>query len=112
METKELPELRFAGPTSEAAWREAEAQGSLAPGEPGWWKVWGARVLDIRAGDMVLWQSKEGWQEVMLVESLYRAKSYPMRWGVVVEGTEQTVGSLMQIVLLRKGTSNTLADSI
>ena len=111
METKELPELRFAGPNSEAAWREAEAQGSLAPGEPGWWKVWGARVLDIRTGDMVLWQSSD-YQEAMLVEGLYRAKSYPMRWGMVVEGEQITMGSLVPMTLLRKGTHNTLADSI
>jgi len=111
METKELPELRFAGPTSEAAWREAEAQGPLKPGDEGWWKVWGARPQDVRAGDMVLWQDSQG-QEAMLIEECFQSKAWPMRQGWIVEAEPLTFGSLAQIVLLRRGTCNTLADSV
>jgi len=86
---------------------EFEAQGVLQPGEPGWWKVWGASVQDVRAGDIVI--TRTG---TFHVEALFEAKSVA-RQGIVVNGQPQTIGRMFgPIVVVRKGTHNTLAGSV
>jgi hypothetical protein len=92
----------------DTAWAEVEAQGVLKPGEPGWWKVWGATPRHIQPGDLVL--SIEGETFTLnLIEDTYLAKNSPLRVGVVIEGTRMTFGALTEIILLRKGTHNFLA---
>jgi hypothetical protein len=107
-----LPPLKFAGDRSRAAWQEMEAQGRIAPGTEGWWEVWGASVRDVQAGDLVLAQSGVDEQEAMLVDDTFTAKADPIRRGFVVEGERVTMGVLCKIVLLRRGTHHTLAESV
>lgn len=95
---------------SHEAWQQVEDQGTLQPGESGWWKVWGANANHIRPGDLVL--AKHGDEVVpTYVAELFPAKAAPMRVGVVTDNDERlTFGVLAPIVLLRQGTHNTLAD--
>lgn len=91
---------------------ELEAQDRLEPGTPGWWKVWGATPRDIRSGDIIM--HKDGDQVVTeYVEDTFTAKAAPLRIGYVInDGQRFTLGALTPIVLLRKGTHNTLSDSV
>lgn len=92
-----------------AAVAEFEAQQALEPGQCGWWKVWGARPVNIRPGDIVICKAEEGGTETMYVEDTYASKAAPMRIGIVVEGEEFTLGAFQPIVLVRRGIHNTLA---
>jgi len=90
---------------------EFEAQDVLQPGETGWWKVWGARVSDIKPNDIVLVKDGNGDVETLFIEDTFTAKSVA-RFGIVVfNGERQTLGQLCPIVLVRKGTHNTLSPS-
>lgn len=94
---------------------ELAAQGTLKPGESGWWKVWGASVCDIRPGDAVGFRSDPvdtDSAEWHFVEDTFQAKSWPIRWGIVEDGERYTLGALCPIVLLRKGDRNTLSGSV
>lgn len=86
-----------------------ERMGQLQPGEPGLWKVWGARVADIRPGDVVLDDPAGDFFEV---EALFEAKAAPLRVGIVVAGERQTLGAMCPVIVLRWGTGHTLADSV
>lgn len=93
--------------TSAQAWEQAREQGTLQPGEQGWWKVWGASVKDVQAGDILL---EKGWQEPTLIHDTFKAKADPIRKGFVsAEGKTFTLGVLVDVVVLRQGTKNTLA---
>ena len=94
------------GPASQAAWDEFDAQGPIPPGTPGWWRVWAGNVSRIRPGDLVMCKTAEDLAEAFLVEDVNRAN--PLRLGILVEGTWQSIGLLCPIVLLRQGTRNTL----
>lgn len=87
-------------------------QSTLQPGEEGWWRVWGASARDIRAGDIVCTKDSSDYPDVAFVEETFTARSHPIRVGIVVEGQRQTLGALVPILLVRKGTHNTLSDSI
>lgn len=93
---------------STQALAQLEAQGTLKPGEEGWWKVWGAKIHDARKGDLIL-SNVDGEVVPTLVEDTFKAKAYPMRAGIVCDGARCTFGALSTIVLLRRGTKNTLA---
>lgn len=99
---------------SQAALAAFEAQGSLQPGEQGWWKVWGASLADVRAGDLILTADPDadGGLVPTLVEETFRPAAYPARHGFVADGARFTIGALCPIVLLRQGTHNTLAGSV
>lgn len=88
---------------------EIVAQGALKPGEPGWWKIWGASVRDIRPGDAVMDSSEEGFY---LVEDMYLAKSSPLRVGIVVNGERMTIGAMTPVIVMRRSTHNILAESV
>lgn len=83
---------------------EIEAQPVLHPGDEGWWKVYGARVRDIRPGDYVL--CKDG--EEFYVQDTYQGLDL-IRPGIVIDGVRSSIGILHPITLLRKGTRATLA---
>lgn len=93
--------------TSEAV-AAFEAQGVLEPGTEGWWKVWGAQVHHVQAGDLV-GSLVDGEMDWFLVEELFEAKAAPLRQGFVTDGERTTLGVLCPIVLLRRGTHNVLA---
>lgn len=90
---------------------QVDADTRLQPGEAGWWRVWGASARDIKGGDIVMTKSGDDY-EAFYVESTYTAKAHPIRVGIVVGGQQQTFGALVGLVLYRKGTKNTLSDSI
>ena len=99
METKTTDEVKA----------EVDAQPVLEPGTEGWWRVWGASPHSIEPGDYVLCKDGDGVDE-FYVQSTYKPKSYPMTFGIVVDGREMTIGALAgPLVILRRGTKNTLA---
>lgn len=102
--------INVQGAAAAAAWAEFEAQGVLQPGEPGWWKVWGAGFGHVRAGDLFLTRGADGSDEVYLAEDVFEAKAHPIRVGVVIEGERVTWGIMCPLVLLRRGTHNTLRE--
>lgn len=97
--------------TSAEAMAEFEAQGALPAGTLGWWKVWGAKTNAARAGDLILFKNdKTGEIEPLLVVERFEHKAAPMRVGIVTDNGERTsLGALFPIVLMRRGTKNTLA---
>jgi hypothetical protein len=94
--------------TSAEALRQVEAQGVLQPGTEGWWKVWGARVSDIRPGDLVL----SGGDNADLIEGTFEAKAAPVRVGFIADGERFTLGALVPVIVLRRSTHNLLAGSV
>ena len=97
--------------TGAEAIAQFEAQPVLQPGEPGWWKVWGASPRDIRAGDIVIAKT-DGRVETFYVENTFLAKTHPIRIGMVVNGEQCTIGVLAPIALVRQGTKNMLSDYV
>lgn len=92
---------------------EFESQPALDPGQDGWWKVWGASPQDIRAGDLVFTRGEaDGDVDSFFVQETFTSKAAPMRVGIVVDGRQQSIGALAPIVLVRRGTKNTLAGSV
>jgi hypothetical protein len=87
-----------------------DAQGVLAPGQPGYWQVWGADARHIQAGDLVLSKTPDG---VMHEDVILEAGRRPIGAYVLTEaGEDFTLGALVRIVILRQGTHNTLAPAI
>ena len=94
------------------------AQGDLQPGEEGYWQVWGARVGDIKPGDLVMLKYSDAPEpsEYQVAEAAPRGDGHLMdtvrpRF-LATSGELFTVGALQPIVVLRKGTRHTLAESI
>lgn len=95
--------------TGYAAVAELETQGVLAPGQEGWWKVWGATPADIRPRDIVV-SLVDGEAQTVYVADVFRSNAYPLRYGLIdVDAMRSTIGALVPIVLFRRGTRNTLA---
>lgn len=91
---------------SEEAWAQAQGQGTLQPGEQGWWRVWGANITHVRAGDILLAKG----DAPTLIAERFEAKAAPLRQGFVsAEGERFTMGAMARIEILRPGTHNTLA---
>ena len=84
-----------------------ENQGTLEPGQSGYWKVWGARPRHIRKGDIILTDSNGPFE---MVEDTFMAKAFPCRVGLVIGGERLTLGALCPVIVLRYGTHNILAD--
>lgn len=84
---------------------EIEAQGALEPGQEGWWRVWGASILDVKAGDVVV--DRTGAYEVFEVKGRTLTQ-------VVMETSEGEIraGMMAQIKLIRKSTHNILSDTV
>jgi hypothetical protein len=92
-----------------------DAQGILQPGQEGYWQVWGARASDIRHADLVMVKGRDG-------QVREYAVAEPAPWGDIRDiayprfrdesGELFSVGALQPVVVLRRGTRHTLADSI
>lgn len=94
---------------------ELETQPTLQPGETGWWKVWGARAQDIRPGDIVVVSTAGVIDEFQVADPAPYGdglKDLIRRRFRASTGELFSVGALQAMTLLRKGTRNTLADSI
>lgn len=91
--------------------QEFEAQDRLQPGQAGWWKVWGARVSDIRIGDIVMCKNgSDGSVMTDYVAGTFTSKAAPLRRGFFDhDGEIFTIGVMAPVVLVRFGTHNTLA---
>lgn len=89
---------------------EFEAQPELAPGDEGWWKVWGASTADVRVGDIVICEFDGVTYTKEIVQD--RGDQIVGRQLTDAEGNKFMLGALQPIVLVRKGTQNTLADSV
>lgn len=95
--------------SSADAFASFEAQGSLAPGSEGFWKVWGAQVRHILPGDLVLTLLDDE-VKADLVADLFEAKAHPVRQGFIsAEGDRFTLGALLPVIVLRWDTHNILA---
>jgi hypothetical protein len=89
---------------------EFETQGKLEAGTEGWWQVWGASPHHIKGGDIILTKGSGDDIDTLYVEDTFTAKAAPMRVGIVINGNKETLGALCPIILLRRGTHNTLAE--
>lgn len=100
--------------TTEEAVKAFEGQKVLQPGEPGWWKIWGASVRNIQTGDLVAMRGKGDEVIYHLISGTFEAKASGLRRGFIsdnceFEGGKFTLGLLCPIVLFRQETHNTLA---
>lgn len=86
----------------------------IQPGDEGWWKVWGARVNDIREGDMIMLKPKgeEITEHVItrIVPESGMAKAVWLRF-IDADGEDIRIGRMCAVAVIRKGTHNTLAGS-
>lgn len=108
-DTTTLPPLEFDSHRARALWESFEAQGPIAPGTEGLWKVWGATPAHVRAHDLIVIREPER-HLVCYVEDTFTARAAPLRYGFVSDGVEWTLGAGVEIALLRWGTGNTLAE--
>lgn len=100
-------------PEAIEALAEFETQAELQPGESGWWQVWGARSRDIQAGDILLSKLDDGGIATDYVADLFDPNANGLRVGFIDgRGKRVTIGAMARIVLVRRGTHNTLAKSL
>lgn len=109
-------DYKFTSCAAKHAWGVFTAQSSgamrIQPGTQGWWKVWGARVRDIKPGDLVVSKTDDGEYEVDLIEDVYTPKNHPLRWGFIIAGERVTMGALHSVIVLRQALHNILAESV
>lgn len=84
---------------------EIEIQGKLEPGTEGWWPVWGASVLEVRIGDVVV--DSSGAYEVYS----FLGSTLTQRGFYTSEG-EIWAGFMARIKIIRKGTGMTLGEFV
>lgn len=94
--------------SSAAAEALFDAQGSIAPGTEGLWKVWGARLAEVRPGDLILIKEGEG-SKFLLIQGTFEAKARPAREGFFADGESFTYGALAPVIVLRWGTGHHLS---
>ena len=95
-----------------AAARLAAQEGQeLKAGEPGYWKVWGARACDARIGDVIVTLNADDslqFDEVAYCEDkATHTLFFTPSWNSFVIGNYYK-----KLALYRPGTRNTLADSV
>ena len=87
------------------------AQEGLKAGEPGYWKVWGARAWDARIGDVIVTLNDDDslrFDEVAYCENkVTHTVFFTPSWDSFFLGNLYS-----KMVLFRPGTRNTLADSV
>jgi hypothetical protein len=100
------------------------AQCALKPGDEGYWKVWGARAIDIRPGDLVMsgWKDEDYDNNGVIHHAEYEVTEMALfdaptmnsiRVGfIATTGKFGSVGMMQPMQLVRWGTHHELADSI
>src|ERR1035438_6364265 len=92
-----------------------DAQNTISPGTEGWWKVWGARVNDIRPDDMIMVKPKdtEITEHVVtrIVPESGMLDAMYLRF-IDADGEDIRIGRMCAVIVLRKGTHHTLAGSV
>jgi hypothetical protein len=88
------------------------AQGEIAPGTEGWWRVFGARAQDVRPGDMVVTASCEFKVQERAPRGNGDLRDVAVPRFLGTDGQYYYLGALQAIAVLRYGTKHTLADSI
>jgi len=89
--------------------------GPLAPGQEGFWKIWGAGARDVQAGDLVLvrWADEDGGhhiEEYAIAARLDEGNGIAPKFAAE-SGEIFRLGMLQRIVVLRWGTGNTLSPN-
>jgi hypothetical protein len=89
----------------------AQGADGVKAGEPGYWKVWGARACDARIGDVIVTLNDDDslrFDEVAYCEDkATHTLFFTPSWNSFVIGNYYK-----KLVLLRPGTRYTLADSV
>lgn len=94
------------------------SQGAIQPGTQGWWRVWGATVNDIQAGDLIMVGTKaddgshvitEHHVVTIVPEDGIKGAIY---LHITNDGGERWIGRMCPVQVLRQGTHNTLAGSV
>jgi hypothetical protein len=107
------PDVQPDGQAATIAYEALVTQGRLAPGERGWWQVWGACVRDIEPGDLVMCKDRDDPViHIMLITGTFEANCNGIRMGFISADKQITLGVGCPIILLRGGTRNTLARSV
>jgi hypothetical protein len=93
------------------------AQDGLQPGQPGYWKVWGALASDIQPGDLVMVKYEDtGTREYEVTAPAPRGDG-DLRDLIrprfrAATGELFHIGALQPVIVLRHGTCHTLAGSV
>lgn len=112
------------GPVMQRLYDQEDAGNVKESGDQGWWRVWGARAIDIRPGDLVM----SGWKddgedgeiimrhaeyEVVEMASFTAPTMNTLRVGFIAStGLFSSVGMMQPMELVRWTDGNKLADSI
>jgi hypothetical protein len=109
------------GPVMQRLYDQEDA-GNVKPGNMGWWRVWGARAMDIKPGDLVIcgWKDKDDLNinhyaeyEVMEMAKFTHPTMNTIRVGFITStGKFASVGMLQAMQMVRWTDGNKLADSI
>ena len=85
-----------------------EGQGHMPAGTPGFWKVYGASVADVRPGDLLITKGETDFHYDLIADT-FESEAAPLRRGLVnAEGDRFTLGALCPVIVLRWGTHATL----
>lgn len=84
---------------------EISNQGNLQPGTEGWWPVWGASVLEVQVGDVVI-DSSGAYEVYGMLGSTLTKRGFSTSEG------EIWAGFLARIKILRKGTGMMLGEFV
>jgi hypothetical protein len=98
-----------------------ESQGTLKPGDEGYWRVWGSHALDIKPGDLILCAWKDSDNPAVIHHAEYEVVQLapwpdkPIMNGcrvrfLATNGEYESVGMLQPMELYRPGTGNYLSD--
>jgi hypothetical protein len=101
--------------TSTPVTEALNGQGTLRPGQEGWWKVYGAQASDVQAGDLIMVKPRDA--EITEHAITRIVPEDGMRGAMFLRfidaaGEDLRIGRLCPVIVLRKGTQNTLAGSI
>lgn len=84
---------------------EIEAQGTLQSGTEGWWTVWGASVLEVQVGDVVV-DSSGAYEVYGMLGSTLTQRGFATSEG------EIWAGFIARIKILRRGTGMMLGEFV
>lgn len=84
---------------------EIENQDKLEPGQSGWWPIWGASVLEVQVGDVVV-DSSGAYEVYGMLGSTLTQRGFGTSEG------EIWAGFMAKIKILRRGTGMTLGEFV